>query len=656
MATVDVPGADEALSPHDARYDQPPDGQFEAEPAFDVEATSARLPRRRSPLVLGVFGVLLIVVMSPLAALGFYQYEYHDRIFPGVSALGADLSGLTLAEAEEVVAARATEMTARPVLVWAAGREWPTDWARLGLHLPARPIAQRAFLVGREGNPLEQFRAQLGALRAGVAVASREGLDEAVLRRFVQAAAAEVDQPMRNARLDLLPDLTFKLTSAQEGRQLEVDEALVRMRASVESGVDTVGLPVTITPPVTTDEMRLPIKAKAEKILSGPLTLSFEEKRWTLERQDLADLLVFSGGPGVPLDVAVDLESLRPRIEKIGSELNQEPREGAIEWANGAARTTRQSQDGRALDVDAALKLVSERTVAGDRTVTLPVSVVKPRIDTRRVPDLGIRELIDSGTTSFAGSLPQKAHNIKLAASRLNGTIVAPHELFSFNKALGPTTLDNGYQVAFGIMSTGGANHRTVPSVAGGICQVATTLFQPMFWSGYQLEERHWHLYWIPAYASRGVVGLDATVDEEVGLDLQFVNNTDSYLLIQARTDDSSVTFELYGTKPNWDVKVDGPKVTDRRPADPTPVTEREPSLPNGQKIQVEAAREGFTASFVRAVTGRDGNVRTLNLESKYVPSRNVTLVGTGGSGGSQTAPQNVPQAAPLNAPRSGGA
>ena len=59
---------------------------------------------------------------------------------------------------------------------------------------------------------------------------------------------------------------------------------------------------------------------------------------------------------------------------------------------------------------------------------------------------------------------------------------------------------------------------KTVPSVAGGICQVATTLFHTVFWSGYQIEERNYHLYWIPSYTSRGVEGLDATVDEEAGL------------------------------------------------------------------------------------------------------------------------------------------
>jgi len=170
-----------------------------------------------------------------------------------------------------------------------------------------------------------------------------------------------------------------------------------------------------------------------------------------------------------------------------------------------------------------------------------------------------------------------------------------------------------------------------------------------VFWTGYQLEERHWHLYWIPAYTSKGAVGLDATVDEDAGLDLQFFNNSDTYLLIQARADASNVTFELYGTKPSWQVKVDGPTLSDRKPPDPTPVTEQEASLPAGQQIQVESAREGFTAAFVRTVA-EGGNARTLKLESRYVPSRNVTLVGTGGrSDGAPGAP------AGLNRPVPGG-
>ena len=111
----------------------------------------------------------------------------------------------------------------------------------------------------------------------------------------------------------------------------------------------------------------------------------------------------------------------------------------------------------------------------------------------------------------------RKAHNIQLAAQRLNGVVVPPGGTFSFNKEVGPTTLEAGFQWGFGLTGGGDGGVHTVPSVAGGICQVATTLFQPVFWSGYQIEERYWHLYWIPSYTSRGVVGLDATVDSDSG-------------------------------------------------------------------------------------------------------------------------------------------
>jgi hypothetical protein len=162
---------------------------------------------------------------------------------------------------------------------------------------------------------------------------------------------------------------------------------------------------------------------------------------------------------------------------------------------------------------------------------------------------------------------------------------------------------------------------------------VATTLFQPVFWSGYQLEERYWHLYWIPAYTSRGLVGLDVTVDPDSGLDFKWVNPTDSYILIQAAADDTNVYFGLYGKKPKWTVKVDDAEVSNRVPPDTKPSAQAEPTLPWGRTLQVESAREGFDVVVKRHVVPADGGpARDLVLKSTYQPARTVTLVGTGGA------------------------
>jgi vancomycin resistance protein YoaR len=576
--------------------------------------------------------LLAVATISPLVALGLYQYGHVGKIYQGVSVLGIDLGGRTPDEAERLLAARAAELTARPVLIRAGDSQWRTDWGKLGLTMPVRPVVERAMAVGRQGTPLDQLYAQARALRGGRVIGTEETLDVGPIRDFVAAASAQIDRPVRNARLAMQPDLTFELTTARAGRRLEQEESVRLLVEAAQTGEPTVDLPISTLEPVTTDEMRLGAKTKAEAIVAAPVLLRYAERSWTVDRPTLGDLLVFSGGPGVPIEVRLDGDKLRPLLEQIAGELYQEPADAGLTWSNGAVQATRPSREGRQLDVDASVRLALERIEGGAREVPLQVSVTKPAIDSNRLPELGIRELIDSATTSFAGAVPQKQHNVRLASSRLNNTVVKPGERFSFNRALGPTTLDNGYQIAFGITSSGGGQeHRTVPSVAGGICQVATTLFQPVFWSGYQIEERHWHLYWIPAYASKGVVGLDATVDEEVGLDLQFVNTSNTFLLIQSRADGSSITFELYGTKPAWDVKVEGPKITDQKPPDTTPVVELAPALPEGQRYAVEAAREGFTATFVRTVTAPDSPPRTLRLVSDYTPSRNVTLVGTGG-------------------------
>jgi vancomycin resistance protein YoaR len=600
-----------------------------------VARTGAGEAKTESPQTRGrsrvwaTLSLALVLLLAPVAALGWYQYEYAGRVFRGVSALGLDLSGLTADEAAALLAARAGEMTARPVLIEAGDHQWRTDWGRLGLVLPTDPIVARAMAVGREGGPLARVRAQLEALRDGVSISASETFDERPLRSFVASAVVQVDRPMRNARLDMLPDLSFAFTSAQEGRRLDPDMVLGRLQMAADRGESLVKLETEVVRPRTTDDMRLPAKWKAERILGGDLTLEYRDRRWQIGRGELAELLVFSGGPGIPISVRVETEKLLPRLESIATELAQEPRDGRVDWNGGNPRPLVPSLEGRRLDARIALQAIEGQVESDDRTVRLPVEVRRPTIDTDDIGRMGLRELLAGSSTSIATALPQKRHNVRLAASRLNGLVIPPRAPFSFNKALGPTTLDNGYQVAFGITSDA-SGPRTVPSVAGGICQVATTLFQPVFWSGYQIEERHWHLYWIPGYASRGLNGLDATVDEEAGLDLRFTNNTDGYILIQARADGANLSFELYGTRPPWEVKVEGPQILNRKPPDPAQIFEYEPSLAEGHRVVVEAAGEGFTAVFVRTVS-ESGGPRTLRLESRYAPSRNVTLIGTGG-------------------------
>lgn len=590
--------------------------------------------------------VAIVAALALLLAAGGVaglQLAYAERIVPGVRALGVDLGGRPVAEAEALLAAPVAALLDEPVTLVVGETTRATTWRTLGLRVSPADLAAEAAAVGHRGDPLQRLREQWRALTAGVELAAAERFDAPTLAAYLQAIAQAVERPPRDARLLVQLDGTIQYASAQTGQTLPLPAAVEAVRAARRAGQREIRLPLVETPPTTPDALRQEAREFAERVLAGPLVLEHAGRQWRVERPELVDWLLFSGGPGERLVARLDADAVRQRLRAIAAEIDQPVINARFEWNGGSPRLLRPSQPGQQLDVPAATQLVLERAPSAERTVPLPVRTLAPAVGDDPAA-LGLRELIEEASTSFAGAIPEKAHNIRLAAERLHGTVVPPGGRFSFNQEVGPTTLEAGFQWGFGITSEGGGL-RTVPSVAGGICQVATTVFQAFFWAGYRLEERHWHLYWIPAYTSRGVVGLDATVDEEAGLDLQFINTTPDAVLIQAAADASTVTFRLYGKRPAWTVEVSPPEITNRVPPDPQPVIEEDPALPAGRRIAVETAREGFDVTVVRRV--REGSdERTLTLKSSYRPSRTVTLVGTGGGPAAAPSAQNRPVSA----------
>ncbi|HEY0580898.1 MAG TPA: VanW family protein, partial [Chloroflexota bacterium] len=449
--------------------------------------------------------------------------------------------------------------------------------------------------------------------------------------------AADVDRTPKVAVLELAEDGAITFGTAETGEALDQPNARTVITRALVEGAASVELPTRSLPPATATEQVADAHQQLVRILgdAAPIQGSAADKTWTVSRSELLSMVVLHPADSTTAaTVELKDEPLQAIAQRAAHEVDQEPQDARFTLSNGQLSVLRASHDGRALDQRAAADLLKNSIEAGQRTVALTVEVARPAVASEDAPKLGVHQLIDESTTAFVGAIPEKAHNIQLAASRLNGVVVPPGGTFSFNKEVGPTTLEAGFQWGFGL-TTGGQDDRvhTVPSVAGGICQVATTLFQPVFWAGYQLEERYWHLYWIPSYASRGVVGLDATVDSDAGLDLKWINPTSDYVLIQASTNADHVTFRLYGQKPPWTVQVAEPVVSNRVTADPTPDVQPEPSLAWGRVLPVESARDGFEVLLDRRVLPDDGRpARELLLKSVYAPAHTVTLVGTGGA------------------------
>lgn len=596
-----------------------------------LDALSLRPDGGFPRLFLVATGILLLALLATVVL----QVAYHDRVTAGVRVMGMDLSGRTDAEARALLHAEVDRLLERPLTLQATGETWELSPEQLGLNLDADALADEAYALGRSGNVVQQT-----ATRWGVLFLSERGhapifqLDLAMATSAIGGIAQQIDRPLRDATIRLGGNAAVVVIPQQDGVRVLVPESVNRLRQAVAAGLpDTIDLVVETQAATATTADFEAARVQAENLLAEPLVLALEDRRWVFGREEIAQMLSFERAPGQPAQVSINPATMERRFERIAQELDRPASNARFQWVGpGSLRVIGESQEGRAVDLEALRTQIRTRLAAGERVIPLPVVVTRPAVSSSDAAALGIRELIKEGRTSFPGSVPEKQHNIRLAASRLNGVVVPPGGLFSFNREVGPTTIDAGYQTGWGItLSSTGA--RTIPSVAGGICQVATTLFHPVFHAGYALEQRHWHLYWINSYGQPplGMKGLDATVDEDAGVDLKFINSTSDHLLIQSRVEGTTLVFGLYGTKPSWNVSIEGPIITNVVPADRATVTQPEPTMPAGRTLAVESAQDGFDATIIRKVT-EDGKVRELRLVSRYIPSRNVVLYGTRGA------------------------
>lgn len=145
-----------------------------------------------------------------------------------------------------------------------------------------------------------------------------------------------------------------------------------------------------------------------------------------------------------------------------------------------------------------------------------------------------IGNIIGSCTTAYEADIP-RAKNVELAAARINGTVVAPGQTFSFSSTILPRTMANGYvEAPIYISGTVGSD------IGGGVCQVSSTLYAAMIYAGLPATERHAHslpVTYLPT-------GYDATIAGNTK-DLKFTNTFSQNLLIQASASGGVLTVTL---------------------------------------------------------------------------------------------------------------
>lgn len=224
----------------------------------------------------------------------------------------------------------------------------------------------------------------------------------------------------------------------------------------------------------------------------------------------------------------------------------------------------------------------------GDGKVVLPLME-----GVKRIPDeelAKIKEVMMTFTTHFPARQADRNNNIRTASGKINGTILMPGEVFSFNTTVGKRTIDNGFREA-GVYKNG----RHDRGVGGGICQVSTTLYNCALLSNMQIVERRNHSLPV-AYVP---LGRDATVDFG-SIDFRFKNIYSTPIAISAEFVPGSLTFRLLGVKdPSLKVEIIGGPV--KSWANGMKMV-KDPSLPAGKQVVEDKGGSGRSVYTWRLV------------------------------------------------------
>lgn len=599
---------------------------------------------RRTPLfaqiITTILGGVILFLVSVLVISGAYQLWFAGRILPGVSVAGVDLSGM----APDGAAVKLSQIMVYPysgkILFRDGEKYWVASPAELGLVFNSGGSVQAAYKVGRSGGVIKGLVTQIKSWQEGLDLPPVILFDQRVAYAYLQKIASEIDRPVIEADLTL-NGVQVIATNGQIGRLLNVDSTMALLTAQLQSFSDgEVPLIIDEIAPVIKD---VNVQANTlRSLLSSPLVLSIPNSQtddpgpWTIEPVALANMLRIervNNGESAEYSIGFYDALLSPILDEIEASIQSKSQNARFIF-NDETRQLDLIQPaiiGKTFNRDATLTAIQQQALQDVHEISVAVNLDPPLVgDDAQAQTLGITELVSMESTFFRGSSMERIQNIKTAASRFKGLLVAPGETFSMSDALGDVSLENGYAEALIIY-----DNRTIKGVGGGVCQVSTTLFRTVFLGGYPVVERHPHAYRVSYYeqTSSGKdsvwAGLDATVYVPL-VDFKFTNDTPYWLLMETYVyNDNQLVWKFYSTKDGRSVEWNTGGLQDVIPA-PEPLFQENPDLGVFEMKQVDWSADGAVVTVNRKVL-KNGQVYFVDrFYTAYSPWQAICEYGSG--------------------------
>lgn len=240
---------------------------------------------------------------------------------------------------------------------------------------------------------------------------------------------------------------------------------------------------------------------------------------------------------------------LSEKIQSISESINVAMENAKVYISDSGNISASSSTIGKELDISSTKESIYDAIKNKDyKAIDLKVNIKQPKISTEAAKS--VNTLLAEFSTKFSTNDSNRVTNIVLSAKATSDVLLMPGEEFSYNNLTGKRTKSNGYKDAPVII-----NGKLEQDVGGGVCQVSSTLFNSVLYSGLDVTSRRNHSL-KSSYVS---IGRDAMVSDG-GSDFRFKNPYSHPVYIKNTVSNGVITSKIYGNasdKKNISIKVE---------------------------------------------------------------------------------------------------
>ena len=561
-------------------------------------------PKKRSGVKVAVIAVVIIVAF--IAALAGLEFGLNDgKVHHGVKVQGVEIGGLSKAEATaELQTALDSKLAGASVRVTPSAEvikrleestvndtsgeipadgetppegesaeaggdatdsgsggealSWSFSAAELGASVDAAALVDEAMKVGSISGAddfLGGMGDRLSSWFGQVDLPATVEYDQAALESALQTINDAIGVSMVNCGISINADGVAQVTAGRVGEKVDVEAfapkatALLLGASSSSFDVPMADIPLDID----SDEAQV-VADSITATIADPVTFTYKDDSWQIWAPMLGEwtkVEVEGEGDSAKLVASVDATKAYDGLQgQMGSVGYGSAGNATFDVSSGVPVITGGTM-GVGPDIKTAVHELGDMLYGGGagaegRTIALEEAEVEPEITAADAEGMGVVELITSyklGYGSNGGT--NREFNVERCLDSLNGSLIAPGQNWNWNDIVGNCDEAAGYKEANVIV-----NNKYEKSSGGGICNVATGVFNAAYEAGLPIVERWNHSLYQPNYP----LGRDAAVSWPSPT-LIFTNDTDHYILVTAEYDGVDMTISIWGTSPHRTVE-----------------------------------------------------------------------------------------------------